>query len=234
MKTANKVPLLLAIAAIAVPIVADAEAVTYDFTGKVISTLGSYSAVPTGSLVSGSFTIDYANINTGQSSGTFVSSEGFDFVNVSGAPFSTPLNNSFVFSQTVSGTGFSYTTTPGTFDNQSFINGTGTTSNQLFADSDVADNATQHTRTGFTLSNFSTNERPYDTNGLPLFGLSGELQNGFIVSGDNGVDQNQVLYQITSVTPVPLPASAWLLLSSIAIFGVGASPRRRRQAQNSA
>ncbi len=70
---------LMLLAALAVPIAANAEAVTYDFTG-VVANGTTFPGISIGSTVTGTYTFDYSYTNPAQSTGTVGSSAGWQAV----------------------------------------------------------------------------------------------------------------------------------------------------------
>jgi hypothetical protein len=111
-------------ALLACPIAANAQAVTYDFTGTIITgpAANGYAGGPTGGYaadtgsVAGTFTFDFANANPAQSSGTVATAPAWGVENWTGTnqtgPQSVPGN---VFATTLVGTsagdaGLSYST----------------------------------------------------------------------------------------------------------------------------
>ena len=70
---------LMLLAALAVPIAANAEAVTYDFTG-VVANGTTFPGISIGSTVTRTYTFDYSYTNPAQSTGTVGSSAGWQAV----------------------------------------------------------------------------------------------------------------------------------------------------------
>jgi hypothetical protein len=71
----------------------------------------------------------------------------------------------------------------------------------------------------------------FDSNGLPILGNVVAQSDG-LYTASNGVTTGELLYNITSLTPVPLPASLWLLLSAFGGLGFALSRRVAVEALN--
>jgi hypothetical protein len=212
MMNTNKKWLML-LALLPGPLVANAEAVTYAFTGAVSATLGTYDSVAIGTPLSGTYTFDLAAGDPAHSSGSIGSSTSLWLVANGGGPIrSTPLP------KTIIGLGVSYTTPA--------IGGEGTSSGVSgfnLVDSSLRPNAydgfEMHTYTPTIYSdsylNLAGRGAPYTSDGLPNLSLATVFATGeFDVINGNGLD-SQVKYKITSLKAVPLPAAAWLLLSAL-------------------
>jgi len=104
---------LTALMLLAGPVAAHADAVTYDFVGTVINSGGSYSSAAIGSTVTGTYTFNFANENPAQSSGTIGminDISGWSSQAFGGTEYGNALPTGLVFSTTLSGSGFSYST----------------------------------------------------------------------------------------------------------------------------
>jgi hypothetical protein len=64
---------------------------------------------------------------------------------------------------------------------------------------------------------------PWDSNGVPDLAAATTLAQGRVILGPPETESDLV-YNITSITPVPIPAADWLLLSGLSF---GALARRR-------
>lgn len=212
--------------------IASASTLTYTFTGVVTSASGTFAtydgASVIGDAVKGTYIFNYGAAIPSQSSGGTPGSSGWN--SVSEFPGNFPSGGSLsallVFTSTaqVVGTNISYATfLPGTgFDIGSNAGGN---NGNLFQATEIANQAS-----GGTQSTFDTDA--YDSNGGPVYPTSsppGSAFGHFAVT--TGGSTNVLSYDITSISPpspVPLPASAWLMLSGV--IGLGAMARKRRTA----
>jgi len=205
---------------IAAPIAANAASVTYDFTGTVTTATGSYSG-DTGT-VTGTITINIANANPAQStlpvslSSTWVAQE------YTGSEFGTTPSGAYVFSDTVSVGGVHIYSTPGpgAYESLSYVDnasgGYEATENQYLTPSSAV---------GSNIYLYGANT--YTSAGVPTgFALNaGNSNDSGAVEATGG---SQLDYTITSLTPVPLPAATWLMLSGLG--GIGVFARKKRAA----
>ncbi len=235
------------------PLLAHADAVTYDFTGSVISATGIYASV--GGPLSGSYTIDLGAANPTQSSLVSTTNQ-WTIQTYGGAVYGVsapPLPTSLVFSSTLTGAGLSYSTPAvGDAGELSSVNGLActplassgysyTTCKTVFGSPNayLANETHFYTTNG---SNISSRlllygmgpTAPFSATGLPAFSLA-QYASGTLTYDDSAGNGSQLIYSITSIngvpfTPVPLPASASLALAGIGcVGGVGLLTRRRRQ-----
>jgi len=79
----------------------------------------------------------------------------------------------------------------------------------------------------FSLSGGTGALAPFDANGLPVFSNSSASSGYLLASAGKAGITGQLDYTITSLAPVPLPATAWLLLS--ALGGLGLLVRRSQR-----
>jgi hypothetical protein len=213
--------------------IASASTLTYTFTGVVTSASGAFATYDgvsvIGDAVKGTYIFNYGAAIPSQSSGTPGSST---WSSVSDFPGNFPSGGSLsallVFTSTaqVVGTNISYATfPPGTgFDIGSNAGGN---NGNAFSATEQANQANG----GDTQSTFETDA--YDSKGGPVYPTSSPLGTAFghfaVTTG--GSTTNVLSYDITSISPpspVPLPASAWLMLSGV--IGLGAMARKRRTA----
>jgi hypothetical protein len=219
--------------------IASANTLTYTFTGVVTGASGgflTYDGVSVvGDTVTGTYVFDYAaalpGVGTYGTPGISAWSSTADFPG--NFPVGGSLSGNLVFTSTaqVVGTTISYATTapsPG-YDIGSSATGYNNGGSE-FAAQEIADQATP----GLTSSSFviggMTPGQVFDSSGGPVYPPSLPLGAG---SGSFQVEIGAVVstvgYAITSISPpspVPLPASAWLILSGV--IGLGAIARRRR------
>jgi hypothetical protein len=223
--------------------IASASTLTYTFTGIVTNVQGSFTTqAAIGDTITGTYTFDYAAAIPSQSSGTPgdgspPNGPGWQsYSNYAGGSFpaGASLSDNLVFTSTaqVVGTTVSYATTaPGPGNNigshaVGFDNG-----GSEFAASEIANQATGLTNSSFGIGGITPGQ-VFDANGGPVLPASLPYGSG---SGDFqvqvGAIDSVISYDITSISPpspVPLPASAWLMLSGI--IGLGVMTRRRRTA----
>jgi hypothetical protein len=242
----KKIALLVAATLAALPIGANAASVTYDFTGTIVSADGVFAAAS--GPITGTFTVNLAAANPLQSSAAVSMSSLWGMGAYGGASFASSGANlgfpcqcgpapmlpaNVVFSSTISGSGFSFAT-PGIAGSHGVrsavegvdVSGQGGTPNEWAGD-DYVENSTGLTSFESTM-HFNGNPGaapPYTIAGLPNFTLA--TQGGFGQLFNGAASNSFLTYEITSVSlaPVPLPASAWLLLS--ALGGLGVLGRRR-------
>jgi hypothetical protein len=201
-----------------------AASVTYDFTGTVTYASGSYASTD-GTTITGTYTINVANGVPSQSALPVSLTSLWYSQENSGTDYSPPIpsNSAYVFSSTAKVGAFSYQTSaiPGAFNSISYVQGYPT--DYLGAEQQNPTSSSYGT-SYFQLNNSSGN--PYSIAGLPVF--SGATTGSGYFETTGGSINGAVDYNITSLTAVPLPASAWLLLSGL--VGVGAMARKRRAA----
>jgi hypothetical protein len=218
----------LAAFSVAVPLATSAAPITYDFTGTVTSVSG-YAGVTDGMTVTGTYTLNYANANLTQSSGTIGSTTAsWNLQNYGGSEVGTaaPTLGQYVFSSTLQVGSVSYATTPATYDSSSFVGGIlNITNEDLFEAIEYSySSASVYTHSGLFFSNPTV--PPWTSTGTPVFTSSNT--NTGMIAFSNAPTSGDIDYTITSFTPastVPLPAAAWLLLSGLGGFGVFARSR---------
>jgi len=216
----------LGLVLLAEPVGAIADSVTYDFTGTVFISAGIYSSAAVGSTITGTFTIDIANGIPSQSRLPVSTSSYWYSQEMTGSFWGLPPSNAYVFSSTAQDGSVSYQTdsTALAYNSQSIAQdncGGGTSGCEY--NGYESDSASIGILTFSQINLFGTLNT---IDGLPV--LSGPLNatGHFGTANGDGVD-NELWYNLTSIaptTPVPLPATVWLLLS--ALGGLGAMGRR--------
>jgi hypothetical protein len=215
----------------AVPIAANAAAITYDFTGTVTSATGIYSSAA--ATVTGSFTIDLANADPSVSNSPTTSGL-WQETSYGGSDYGRPLPSALVDWSVIDSGGIAYSTPPvGPADVASVVLGYTTSTNgpsppangyAVIADQELATGVI--TESSFTLIGGTGSS--FNSDGLPVFSNSisavGELWSG--VNGEPVTDE--LLFDINSMTlaPVPLPSTAWLMLCGLGGLGVLLKKRR--------
>jgi hypothetical protein len=213
--------------------IASASTLTYTFTGVVTAAEGAFATFDgvsvIGDAVTGTYIFNYGAAIPSQSSGTPGSSAWSSVSDFPGTfPSGGSLSALLVFTSTaqVVGTNISYATFPPSTGYDIGSNAGGNNGN-LFQATEIANQAG-----GGTQSTFETDA--YDSNGGPVYPTSspaGSAFGHFAVTTPASSTMNVLAYDITSISPpsaVPLPASAWLMLSGV--IGLGAMARKRRTA----
>jgi len=199
---------------------ANAASVTYDFTGTVTNTIGSYSSIANGTLVTGTFTIDYDNALPAYSFGT-IGSTNWAAQENSGSVYGTAPSSAYVFSSTAQVGALSYATqAPGTYYSQSYAASEASGTQLSLVE---AQNVSAPQGVGSDIYILNT-AGAYTSQGLPVLG-PGSYGDFY---SDNGSGTNELYYSINSITAVPLPAAAWLMLCGLG--GLGALARKTRAA----
>lgn len=181
---------------------ANASAITYDFTG--VTTSGS---VGVGTLVTGSFTIDYDNANPSLSSGTIgsTSSTWTEETTATTLP-------QYVYTLSLQAGSWSYASTPNS-SSTSYASGVLSPNTDSFIANETATSGL-HFDSGSQVSFEQTSASagaPWTSAGLPIFDSSNSNV------GEASYGTSYVDFKITSLTtaPVPVPAAAWLMLSGL-------------------
>jgi hypothetical protein len=217
---------LTALALLVGPVAANATAVTYDFTGNVTGASGIYASA--GATVTGTYTIDVGAGNASQSVLPVSFSSVWYSQAYGGTVYGPPTPSSLVFASTLSSGGVTYgNTTPSSAGSDSSVEGnasSGTLPNSYVAEDVEYSNSNDYVESYFRLYGGTGAGAPFDASGLPVF--SNATSNSGALTSDNLGLVSQLTYTITSLAPVPLPASAWLLLSGL--VGVGVMARKRR------
>jgi hypothetical protein len=211
---------------LACPIAANAQAVTYDFTGTIITGPGPNLYVtgpPTGfyagdtGTVSGTYTFDFAYNNPALASGAFSTATGGNVENDTGTnpnivtPQTAPGN---VFSSTLVGTsagdvGLSYSTTLATFWSNSSVEANPLSSWTGSPQYDASEGNSQTALSGTESALLIVgpvqgypNPLGFSSSGLPVF-VSGLSYAGVVASSDG---PSELYFAITSLTPAAMAA----------------------------
>jgi PEP-CTERM motif-containing protein len=232
---------LMAAALLAGPMVTGvtgAGPVTYRFTGSVYADItGGGLQPPIGSLVTGTYVFDLADGVASQSRLPISTTSEWFVLEGSGPLLGIPtLNPDYVFSDTVHIGGISYQTSsaPGPYQSESYVEGipgaTGTWivggqsgGNVYVAEEFQISSADGHNNTESFLILDNPNHDPWSSVGLPVF-ADGTLAQGLFVTTVNGVESG-VIYNLTSLHPVPEPAT--LALLALGVMGLGVASLRR-------
>ncbi len=209
----------LALSAMATPLAATATPITYGFTGQVIQTDGSYSNVPSGATVTGTFTIDYDNAFAPFTSGTVGTDAGWTVYGGSDA----------VFSSNIQVGGITYATaSAAAFGGQSYVTGgfQDGIGYQFLAQESFGISDTVTAYSGLQIIDGIPT---YTAGGQPTLSATNPDAVGFFGNFDSSTGaSSDVDFEITSATPapVPVPAAVWLLLSGLGSVGLMSGRRR--------
>lgn len=194
-----------------------AAAATYIYTGYIYYIDGGYvGLVPSGTAITGTFTVDLANANPAQSSGTVGSASYWALNSIGGSQYGTPAPSNYLFSQTATWAGYTFETIVSPVSSRSYVIGA---TGQYSANSSYwqaqADNNGIFSDVVF--NNYS-GQPAYGSNGLPYMNASGS--GGLISDGVGSVGFN-----FLTVQAVP-EANTWILLLT-GLGLVSAAARRR-------
>jgi hypothetical protein len=163
----GKVALLLTVGIVSAPVAANANSVTYDFTGAVTAATGIYSSVALGTAITGTYTFDYANAT--ETTGTAGISSTWNVRADGGAQFGLPSIMGPVFSSTVNIGSLSYSSampTTESSDTSSVANG-GRKFELSAQEGQFSPTGGFATASYLTLVNLHAS--PFDSEGLPIF-----------------------------------------------------------------
>jgi len=223
----NKIGTLLAVAIVTAPIAANANPVTYDFTGTVNSAYGTYGAA--GSAISGSFTINFAAANPSQSSGSLGSTSATWLEqSLGGSEFGTPPPTAPVFNITLNSGRVTYSSAPASVVSQTYVSGQPGSYSE-WSGTEVETSYESNSGNSFIQDGVelvgAASPVPWDTNGLPVLGnVTSQLD--YLSDYVDGNEVGYLQYTIGSLTPVPPPATAWVMLTGLA--GIRLMNRKRK------
>ncbi len=213
--------LLFAIFLAAAPITADAQAITFDFSGIVTSSTNAPSVL-SGMTITGSYTIDLANGNPYAGSGSVNYFAPWVYA-VSQSPDGNPLGAAYVepgpvFASTATVGSFNYASVASPlFPNASEVTGSDQ-GGSYFAFETASPNSLFTGSSSFEI----TGNPAYSPTGSPLFGPGSEGTGDIVV--DVGGRQSVIDYNIKSIAAAPemdpasIASALTLLLGGLAVI----------------
>jgi hypothetical protein len=195
-------------AALALPSLANSQAVTYDFTGVVTSTYGIYNVA--GSTITGTYVFDTSVVSP-ESFGTVGdTTTQWEVHNSGGAAYGSPTPSSLVFGLTLAAGSVSYnSTTPSTSGIGDLIQGYNdagfSAPNHLYLANVQYFSDSSYVQSYVNLSGGTGINAPFNSNGLPVL-ANAAYATGEVDSNANGTVNGMLLYNITSLTPAPTSA----------------------------
>ena len=216
--------------AIILPLVARAQAVTYDFSGTVTVTSGIYSSIALGSPITGTYTFDLANADPTQSTGTVGSAtESWDAELFGGSFYagSPPPVNSVVFSSKAIVDGFTYSSlAPTPYQTLSRVLAEPGISTAYQATEVICLNSAFCSTSSLLGSAFLGIN--YTSEGLPDFSLSPDGWTGELGTGVQFDSPDFLRFSITSLAPetVPVPEPSSGTLAGLGALALWLARRR--------
>ena len=208
---------LVVVTGLFAPANSHAAAVSYSYSGYIYYIDRGYvSLVPSGTAITGTFTIDLSNANPAQSSGTVGSASHWTLNSIGGTQYGTPAPSNYLFSQTATWAGYSFTTSVSPISSRSGIAGA---TGQYPADSYWSAQADNNGIFSDIVFNTYSGQPAYDSNGLPILNPSGS---GGMISDSVG----SVGFNFLTVQVVPEPEAYGMFLAGLGLVGFAARGRK--------
>jgi len=228
---AEKIIRTLLLASAALPIVAVASPVVYEFKGSVTAVSGTYfTGVTVGEAIDGFLTVDFAN--TTSSCGTLGATTAgcgvnqYDYLQsqATGGATGLPLSSAWVFSISATVGNFSFAPSPGPAGSSSSVGGT----NGFNGFAGWLGLSTQSTGPGVCLFcaqvALGGGNSAWQPDGLPTtFSTGSATDTGYFILNNN---TGTIDYQFTELLPVPEPSAYILMSVGIGVLAFAASRRR--------
>ena len=209
-----------------------ADSVTYDFTGTVTFSDGIFGDAKVGSIVTGTYTIDFGAYNPSSSTLPVVENGDWSYANEGGSFSRAPLQSALVFSSTLSGGGgVSYhSTISGTFDDTSEVTGgTGAVIPYSLSMDELA-LPTNSIGTGSAVT-LEGNTPVWTAKGLPNLAAANLAKDGMVATYEQGLFgfsqvEDELEYNINSIKlvksapeldPASMTGALTLLLGALAV-----------------
>ena len=183
---------------------ASAQSVTYDYTGTVTEVVGTPGSLAIGSNVSGTYTFDLAAGIPALQVGTVGDPNGLWSVSAyGGVSFSLPVPSAFVFSDTLVGGGYSFTSSATSPTSPySSVNGYGPSygGGIGFFQGAYFDNFADGSSTESAINLYGAGVLPYDASGLPV--LTHDPDSFSVVETNSAGNLTVLQYTVDSLTLV--------------------------------
>jgi hypothetical protein len=195
------------------PLAANAQTITYNFTGTVVYATGVYGAIAAGTPISGTYTFDFSYSNPSQTGGGGApgnTTTQWTVGSYSGTEFTAPPVTGLAFSSTAQVGGFSYASAaPGLWYSDNYFSGApesivsgGPGPGYRFNASEQQDPTNPNFTTGSDLQIDSPSAPPWSSDGLPLLvPLSTNAADFYFTASGSAPEDNAVNYTISSLTP---------------------------------